>query len=169
MTAEILTSEQPEWEMFYTTFTRCFASGQVKKWCDCASGDRHHTYETLKLFPRFSILRTMQYLQSHGGTCDCQVHETVILIEATREMHLKQAAAQGDVAAQEAFALLCLNGTHAYTMGKQEQTYIDEGCAWLKNSARLGNVRAELILKGLAGKICDGEIDLYQLQQVVWF
>jgi hypothetical protein len=153
MTASILTAEQPEWEVFYLTFTSCFAAGQVERGCDCASGGRRHTFEALKLFPRFSTLRTMQYLQHHGGTCDCQVHETVILIEATREMHLKQAAVQGDVPAQEAFAMLCLNGTHSYTMGKEEQTYVREGLAWLKSAANLGSARAELLLKGfgLAG------------------
>ena len=150
MTSDILTPEQSEWEVFYLTFTRCFASGQVKKRCVCASGNRRHTYETLKLFPCFSLLRTMQYLQYHGGTCDCRVHDTIILIEATREMHLKQAAMHGDIPAQEAFALLCLNGTHSYTMGEEELTYVDEGLAWLKSAADLGSARAGLMLKGFA-------------------
>jgi len=160
MTSDILTPEQSEWEVFYLTFTRCFASGQVKKRCVCASGNRRHTYETLKLFPRFSILRTMQYLQYHGGTCDCRAHETVILIEATREMHLKQAAVQGDIPAQEAFALLCLNGMHSYTMGKDEHAYVREGLSWLKSAAGLGSARAELILKGFGLAIPDQCITL---------
>jgi len=148
MTSDILTPEQPEWEVFYLTFLNNYTDEYAEKQCDCGHGNRRHTYKTLKLFPRFSMLRTMQYLQQHGGTCDCRLHDTISLLEANRELHLKQAAVQGNVAAQVDFALLCINGTLACTMGKQEQSYVSEGVAWLKNAAGLGSAKAALMLKG---------------------
>ena len=62
MEKEILTPKHKYWP------TLCFKLDQL----DC-NHDLRHTIKILKSLPNIDVERTVDFLENHGGFCDCEV------------------------------------------------------------------------------------------------